>query len=88
MTDVDAMPHAAVVVAEGEYLMALPAIRATEDLDASVIDALPWLDIESLNGYCIDRSSDMPAGSVINLGLGAEQRRFTESELGRASADR
>lgn len=79
------MPHSDAAVAEGEYLLALPAIRATGDLDNSLIDALPWPEIEVLSGYCIDRSSDMPAGSVVNEGLGAEQRCFTEAQLAWAS---
>lgn len=75
------MAHSEAVVAEGEYLLALPAIRATNDLDESLIDALPWRDIEIFSGYCIDRPWDMPAGSCIDEGSGSQQRCFTEAQL-------
>ena len=75
------MTHAEACRCEGEYLLELTSIRATNDLDDSVIEALPWSCIEEVSGYCIDRSSTMPAGSVVNLGLGAQQRVFTEGEL-------
>lgn len=71
------MTYTEVVQAEGEYLLALPAIRATENLDETLCDVLPWGDIETFVGYCIDRPSDMPSGSVVNLGFGAQQRSHT-----------
>jgi hypothetical protein len=81
MAEVIQMTHAQAAAAEGEYLLALPAIRATSDIDDSLIDALPWSEIEIISGYCIDRPWEMPAGSCVDEGAGSQQRCFTEAQV-------
>ncbi len=75
------MTHRECCVAEGEYLMALPAILVTALLDDSMVDALPWSDIEDLSGYCIDRPFAFPAGSCVDRGMGSQQAVFNEAYL-------
>lgn len=73
--------HRASCQLDGEYLMALPAIVALNELDIELIDALSWDEIETILGYCIDRSGRMPAGSCFNGNAGGQQSWFTELDL-------
>ena len=68
------MTHTDVCTAEGAYVAALRGIRATDDFDQNFCECLPWGEIERLSADCIDRPAIMPAGSVYNNGLGAQQR--------------
>lgn len=79
------MAHAEIVECEGQYLLALPAIHATGELDESVIDALSWSDIETLSSGCLDRPQRFAAGSFASEsqigGIGSAQRSYSEAQL-------
>jgi hypothetical protein len=66
--------HTENCVAEGEYVVALRGILATDDFDQGFCDALPWGLIENFGSDCLDRPAAMPAGSFYDNGMGGQQR--------------